>query len=59
MVSLSPEQQHGVVISPDIVTNGETGQEEEEVGAEPASQLAGEQCHGSRERMLGKINSDV
>lgn len=59
MVSLSPKQQHGVIISPDVVTNGETGQGEDEVVAESASQLAREQSHGGRERMLGKNNSDV
>lgn len=45
---------HGVVVSPEVSTNGETGQGEadDDVGAESASQLAQEPSHGGRESML-------
>uniref|UniRef100_A0A4W6G318 LRR binding FLII interacting protein 1 n=1 Tax=Lates calcarifer TaxID=8187 RepID=A0A4W6G318_LATCA len=46
---------HGVVVSPEITTNGETGHGEadDDVSAESGSQLAQEASHG-RESMLGK-----
>ncbi|XP_059184030.1 leucine-rich repeat flightless-interacting protein 2 isoform X2 [Centropristis striata] len=47
-------KKHGVVVSPEISTNGETGQGEadEDVSAESASRLAQEPSHGGRESML-------
>ncbi|XP_018528456.1 uncharacterized protein lrrfip1b isoform X4 [Lates calcarifer] len=48
-------KKHGVVVSPEITTNGETGHGEadDDVSAESGSQLAQEASHG-RESMLGK-----
>ncbi|XP_029282965.1 leucine-rich repeat flightless-interacting protein 1 isoform X13 [Cottoperca gobio] len=45
---------HGVVVSPELSTNGETGQDDD-VSAESASRLAQEPSHGGRESMLGKV----
>ncbi|GLD67998.1 plectin-like isoform X1 [Lates japonicus] len=48
-------KKHGVVVSPEITTNGETGHGEadDDVSAESGSRLAQEASHG-RESMLGK-----
>lgn len=45
---------HGVVVSPEVTTNGETGldEAEDDVTAESASRLAQEPSHGGRESML-------
>ncbi|XP_029282955.1 leucine-rich repeat flightless-interacting protein 1 isoform X4 [Cottoperca gobio] len=47
-------KKHGVVVSPELSTNGETGQDDD-VSAESASRLAQEPSHGGRESMLGKV----
>ncbi|XP_029282964.1 leucine-rich repeat flightless-interacting protein 2 isoform X12 [Cottoperca gobio] len=44
-------KKHGVVVSPELSTNGETGQDDD-VSAESASRLAQEPSHGGRESML-------
>ncbi|XP_062236392.1 leucine-rich repeat flightless-interacting protein 1 isoform X6 [Platichthys flesus] len=44
---------HGVVVSPEISTNGETGQTEADVTTDSGFLLAQDRCHGSRESMLG------
>lgn len=43
-------------MSPEVSTNGETGQDEAEddVSVESAARLAEEPSHGGRESMLGK-----
>ncbi|XP_038579874.1 leucine-rich repeat flightless-interacting protein 2 isoform X7 [Micropterus salmoides] len=45
---------HGVVVSPEVSTNGETGQDgaEDDVSAESVAQLAQDASHGGRESML-------
>ncbi|XP_045906033.1 leucine-rich repeat flightless-interacting protein 2-like isoform X10 [Micropterus dolomieu] len=45
---------HGVVVSPEVSTNGETGQDgaEDDVSAESVAQLAQDPSHGGRESML-------
>ncbi|XP_029929394.1 leucine-rich repeat flightless-interacting protein 2 isoform X4 [Myripristis murdjan] len=44
---------HGVVLSPEVTTNGETGQgEADDVSAESASRLAQDPSHGGGEGML-------
>ncbi|XP_042260151.1 leucine-rich repeat flightless-interacting protein 2 isoform X7 [Thunnus maccoyii] len=47
-------KKHGVVVSPEVTTNGETGldEAEDDVTAESASRLAQEPSHGGRESML-------
>ncbi|XP_075333355.1 uncharacterized protein lrrfip1b isoform X1 [Odontesthes bonariensis] len=49
-------KKHGVVVSPDLTTNGDTkvGVAEDDVGEGSASSLAQESHHGGRESMLGK-----
>ncbi|KAK5890971.1 hypothetical protein CgunFtcFv8_018269 [Champsocephalus gunnari] len=44
-------KEHGVVVSPELPINGETGQEDD-VTADSASRLAEEPSHGGRESML-------
>ncbi|XP_047195012.1 uncharacterized protein lrrfip1b isoform X6 [Hippoglossus stenolepis] len=44
---------HGVVVSSEISTNGETGQTEADVTTDSGFLLAQDWCHGSRESMLG------
>ncbi|XP_038562573.1 uncharacterized protein LOC119892736 isoform X2 [Micropterus salmoides] len=48
---------HGVVVSPEVSTNGETGQDgaEDDVSAESVAQLAQDASHGGRESMLGTV----
>ncbi|XP_053273556.1 myosin-13 [Pleuronectes platessa] len=46
-------KKHGVVVSPEISTNGETGQTEADVTTDSGFLLAQDWCHGSRESMLG------
>ncbi|XP_062236388.1 leucine-rich repeat flightless-interacting protein 2 isoform X2 [Platichthys flesus] len=46
-------KKHGVVVSPEISTNGETGQTEADVTTDSGFLLAQDRCHGSRESMLG------
>lgn len=55
MTSFPHKQKHGVVVSPEASTNGETaqGDDEDDVSAEPAAGLAREPPHG-RESVLGK-----
>ncbi|XP_044200250.1 uncharacterized protein lrrfip1b isoform X2 [Thunnus albacares] len=50
-------KKHGVVVSPEVTTNGETGldEAEDDVTAESASRLAQEPSHGGRESMLGNV----
>ncbi|KAI3366218.1 hypothetical protein L3Q82_010049 [Scortum barcoo] len=48
-------KKHGVVLSPEVSTNGEAGEAENDVSTESATQLA-EDPHGGRESMLGKLN---
>ncbi|XP_071335578.1 myosin heavy chain, non-muscle isoform X6 [Trachinotus anak] len=50
-------KKHGIVISPEITTNGETGEgkAQDDVSAESDSRLAQEPCHSGRESMLGKV----
>ncbi|XP_044043373.1 leucine-rich repeat flightless-interacting protein 2 isoform X10 [Siniperca chuatsi] len=45
---------HGIVVSPEVSTNGETGrgEAEDDVSAESSSRLAQEPSHGGRESML-------
>ncbi|XP_034460051.1 leucine-rich repeat flightless-interacting protein 2 isoform X10 [Hippoglossus hippoglossus] len=43
---------HGVVVSSEISTNGETGQTEADVTTDSGFLLAQDWCHGSRESML-------
>ncbi|XP_070786584.1 leucine-rich repeat flightless-interacting protein 2 [Enoplosus armatus] len=47
-------KKHGVVVSPQVSTNGDTGQgeDEDDVSAESAARLAQEPYHGGRESML-------
>ncbi|XP_029929387.1 leucine-rich repeat flightless-interacting protein 2 isoform X3 [Myripristis murdjan] len=46
-------KKHGVVLSPEVTTNGETGQgEADDVSAESASRLAQDPSHGGGEGML-------
>ncbi|XP_071335589.1 leucine-rich repeat flightless-interacting protein 2 isoform X16 [Trachinotus anak] len=47
-------KKHGIVISPEITTNGETGEgkAQDDVSAESDSRLAQEPCHSGRESML-------
>ncbi|XP_062236394.1 leucine-rich repeat flightless-interacting protein 2 isoform X8 [Platichthys flesus] len=45
-------KKHGVVVSPEISTNGETGQTEADVTTDSGFLLAQDRCHGSRESML-------
>ncbi|TKS66692.1 Leucine-rich repeat flightless-interacting protein 2 [Collichthys lucidus] len=45
-------KKHGVVVSPELSTNGETGRGEDDVSAQSATRLAEEPCHGGRESML-------
>ncbi|XP_074483282.1 leucine-rich repeat flightless-interacting protein 2 isoform X5 [Sebastes fasciatus] len=47
-------KKHGVVVSPEVSTNGETGRGEadDDVDAQSASRLAEEPSHGGRESML-------
>ncbi|XP_035533841.1 leucine-rich repeat flightless-interacting protein 2-like [Morone saxatilis] len=45
-------KQHGVVVSPEFSTNGETGQSEDDVSAESAARLAEEPSPGGRESAL-------
>uniref|UniRef100_A0A3B4THG7 Leucine-rich repeat flightless-interacting protein 2-like n=1 Tax=Seriola dumerili TaxID=41447 RepID=A0A3B4THG7_SERDU len=49
-------KKHGVIVSPDVSTNGEAGQGEVEsdVSEQSDSRLAEEPLHGGRESMLGK-----
>ncbi|XP_047195009.1 myosin-4 isoform X3 [Hippoglossus stenolepis] len=46
-------KKHGVVVSSEISTNGETGQTEADVTTDSGFLLAQDWCHGSRESMLG------
>ncbi|XP_044043364.1 myosin-4 isoform X3 [Siniperca chuatsi] len=50
-------KKHGIVVSPEVSTNGETGrgEAEDDVSAESSSRLAQEPSHGGRESMLGKV----
>ncbi|XP_074483279.1 uncharacterized protein lrrfip1b isoform X2 [Sebastes fasciatus] len=50
-------KKHGVVVSPEVSTNGETGRGEadDDVDAQSASRLAEEPSHGGRESMLGTV----
>ncbi|XP_069377182.1 leucine-rich repeat flightless-interacting protein 1 isoform X17 [Paralichthys olivaceus] len=48
---------HGVVVSSEISTNGETGQTEADVITDSGILLAQDWCHGSRESMLGKTGA--
>lgn len=45
---------HGVVVSPEVSTNGDTGQgeDEDDISAESGAQVAQEPSHGGRESML-------
>ncbi|XP_034460029.1 leucine-rich repeat flightless-interacting protein 2 isoform X8 [Hippoglossus hippoglossus] len=45
-------KKHGVVVSSEISTNGETGQTEADVTTDSGFLLAQDWCHGSRESML-------
>ncbi|XP_044043372.1 leucine-rich repeat flightless-interacting protein 2 isoform X9 [Siniperca chuatsi] len=47
-------KKHGIVVSPEVSTNGETGrgEAEDDVSAESSSRLAQEPSHGGRESML-------
>ncbi|KAM9334233.1 leucine-rich repeat flightless-interacting protein 2 [Symphorus nematophorus] len=47
-------KKHGVVVAPEVSTNGETaeGEDEEDVSAESATRLAQDVSHGGRESML-------
>ncbi|XP_029986579.1 uncharacterized protein LOC115416830 isoform X5 [Sphaeramia orbicularis] len=49
--------EHGVVVSDDVTTNGETEQNdaEDDVSAQSASRLAEEASHGGRQSMMGKV----
>lgn len=50
-------QKHGVVISPEVSTNGETGQnEDDDVSTTSTPPLPQELAHGGRQSMLGKKN---
>lgn len=51
----SPEQNHGVVVSPEISTNGDTGRggAEDDITADSVSRLAQESSHDGRESVLG------
>ncbi|XP_036946422.1 uncharacterized protein lrrfip1b isoform X18 [Acanthopagrus latus] len=46
---------HGVEISLEVSTNGETGRGEDDVSTESVTRLAQEPTHGGRESMLGKV----
>ncbi|XP_031734423.1 uncharacterized protein LOC116400637 isoform X2 [Anarrhichthys ocellatus] len=50
-------KKHGVVVSPEVSTNGEAGQGEavDDVTAESALRLAEEPSHGGRENTLGEV----
>ncbi|XP_073351534.1 uncharacterized protein lrrfip1b isoform X2 [Pagrus major] len=50
-------KKHGVEVSPEVSTNGETGrgEDEDDVSAESVARLAQEPSHGGRESMLGKV----
>ncbi|XP_029986577.1 uncharacterized protein LOC115416830 isoform X3 [Sphaeramia orbicularis] len=50
-------KEHGVVVSDDVTTNGETEQNdaEDDVSAQSASRLAEEASHGGRQSMMGKV----
>ncbi|XP_069377167.1 leucine-rich repeat flightless-interacting protein 1 isoform X3 [Paralichthys olivaceus] len=50
-------KKHGVVVSSEISTNGETGQTEADVITDSGILLAQDWCHGSRESMLGKTGA--
>ncbi|XP_037830372.1 uncharacterized protein LOC108228457 isoform X8 [Kryptolebias marmoratus] len=45
---------HGVIVSPEIATNGESELSEDDVSAESASRLAEESLPGDKEEMLGE-----
>ncbi|XP_036946407.1 uncharacterized protein lrrfip1b isoform X4 [Acanthopagrus latus] len=48
-------KKHGVEISLEVSTNGETGRGEDDVSTESVTRLAQEPTHGGRESMLGKV----
>ncbi|XP_037830366.1 uncharacterized protein LOC108228457 isoform X2 [Kryptolebias marmoratus] len=47
-------KKHGVIVSPEIATNGESELSEDDVSAESASRLAEESLPGDKEEMLGE-----
>lgn len=53
-------QKHGVIISLEVSTNGETGQSEDDnVSATSTPPLPQELSHGGRQSMLGKKNKTI
>ena len=53
---VSPERKHGIVLSPEVTTNGVTGPRDadDDITSDSASRLAQESPHIGAESMLGK-----